>query len=94
MSVCRGCKYAYPITRAVGRLIFVIAINRGNPTINRQLPKNYKKNYILVSCQLVGGVHKLNEINSLTHLHIIPHKVSKEYKQTVEIITMKMFAIV
>ena len=48
----------------------------------------------LVSCQLVGGVHKLNEINSLTYLHIISHKVSKEYKQMVEIMKMKMFAIV
>ena len=40
------------------------------------------------------SVHKLNEINSLTHLHIVSHKMSKEYKQTVEIIKMKMFAIV
>ena len=32
----------------------------------------------------MGGVHKLNEINSLTQLHIISHK-------TVEIIKMKMF---
>ena len=39
----------------------------------------------------MGGVHKLNEINSLTHLHIM-YKMSKEYKQTIEII--KMFAIV
>ena len=44
--------------------------------------------------QLVGGVHKLNDINSLTYLDIISHKVSKEYKQTIEIIKMKMFAIV
>ena len=35
----------------------------------------------------MGGVHKLNEINSLTHLQIISHK-------TVEIIKLKMFAIV
>ena len=33
------------------------------------------------------GVHKLNEINSLTKLHIILHK-------TVEIIKMKMFVVV
>ena len=65
--------------------------------INRRLKKIKLFIYlfsIIVSCQLVGGVHILNEINSLTHLHIISHKVSKEYKQTVEIIKVKMFAIV
>ena len=65
--------------------------------INRRLKKIKLFIYlfsIIVSCQLVGGVHKLNEINSLTHLHIISHKVSKEYKQTVEIIKVKMFAII
>ena len=42
----------------------------------------------------MGRVHRQNEIHSLTHLHIIlSDKVSKEYKQ-VEIIKMKMFAIV
>ena len=35
----------------------------------------------------MGDVHKLNAINSLTHLHIISHK-------TVEIIKMKMFVVV
>ena len=35
----------------------------------------------------MGGVHQLNEINSLTQLHIISHK-------TVEIIKMKMFVVV
>ena len=43
--------------------------------------------YYYYSFQLVGGVHKLNEINSLTQLHIISHK-------TVEIIKMKMFVVV
>ena len=43
---------------------------------------------------MVGGVHKPNEINSFNHLHIISHRMNKEYKQTVEIIKMKMFAIV
>ena len=42
----------------------------------------------------MGGVHKINEINSFTHLHTISHKMNKEYKQTVEIIKMKMFQIV
>ena len=42
----------------------------------------------------MGGEHKLKKINSLTRLHIIAHKVSKECKQTVEIIKMKIFAIV
>ena len=35
----------------------------------------------------MGGVHKLNEINSLTQLHTISYK-------TVEIIKMKMFVVV
>ena len=34
----------------------------------------------------MGGVHKLNEINSLTQLYIILHK-------TVEIIKIKMFVV-
>ena len=65
---------------------------------NQRLKKNHSNFfglyifYIFVSRQLVGGVHKLNEINSLIHLHIKSHKVSRECKQTVEIIKM-MFAI-
>ena len=50
--------------------------------------------HLHLNTSLVGGAHKLNEINSVTHLQIISHKVSKEYKQTVEIIKMKMFVIV
>ena len=52
--------------------------------------------YLILLCyfQMAGGVHELNEINASTHLHIISHKMNKEYKQTVEIIKMKMFAIV
>ena len=61
----------------------------GHPcTINRRKEKKIIIHFfffsIFVSCQLVGGVHKLNEINSLTNLDIISHKVIK----------MKMFTIV
>ena len=47
------------ITRAAGRLIFLIAIKHGQPTINRRLiDKKKNKNYLYFS------VHKLNEYRS------------------------------